>query len=44
MNSGHYGLMDEEFAHILTTFPLVPEPVKSAALNAYRDVERGLIS
>jgi len=27
----------------LTTFPLVPEPVKIAALNAYRDVERGLI-
>lgn len=38
-----YGLSESEFAHILTTFPLVPEPVKIAALNAYRDVERGLI-
>ncbi len=31
------------FAHILATFPLVAEPVKVAALNAYRDVERGLV-
>ncbi len=38
-----YGLTEEEFAHILKTFPLVPEPVKIAAQNAYRDVERGLI-
>ncbi len=38
-----YGLTEEEFAHLLTTFPLVPEPVKVAAQNAYRDVERGLI-
>lgn len=38
-----YGLTEEEFAYILTTFPVVPEPVKVAALNAYRDVERGLI-
>lgn len=38
-----YGLSETEFAHVLTTFPLVPEPVKIAALNAYRDVERGLI-
>ena len=38
-----YGLTEAEFAHILTTFPLVAEPVKVAALNAYRDVERGLI-
>jgi hypothetical protein len=38
-----YGLTEAEFAHILTTFPLVEEPVKVAALNAYRDVERGLI-
>ncbi|MDP1648879.1 MAG: hypothetical protein Q8M01_11875 [Rubrivivax sp.] len=38
-----YGLSETEFAHILTTFPLVPEPVKLAARNAYRDVERGLI-
>jgi hypothetical protein len=38
-----YGLSESEFAHILATFPLVPEPTKIAALNAYRDVERGLI-
>ncbi len=38
-----YGLTEEEFAYILTTFPLVPDPVKEAARNAYRDVERGLI-
>lgn len=38
-----YGLTEEEFAYILTTFPLVPDPVKTAARNAYRDVERGLI-
>ncbi|MDN5940659.1 MAG: hypothetical protein L0H94_02155 [Nitrospira sp.] len=38
-----YGLTEEEFAYILTTFPIVPDPVKVAALNAYRDVERGLI-
>jgi hypothetical protein len=38
-----YGLTEVELAHVLSTFPLVPEPVKVAALNAYRDVERGLI-
>lgn len=38
-----YGLTEEEFAYILTTFPLVPDSVKVAAHNAYRDVERGLI-
>jgi hypothetical protein len=38
-----YGLAEAEFAHILGAFPLVAEPVKIAALNAYRDVERGLI-
>jgi hypothetical protein len=31
-----YGLTEEEFAYILTTFPIVKEPVKQAALNAYR--------
>ena len=39
-----YGLNEAEFSHILATFPLVPEPAKVAALNALRDVERGLIS
>jgi hypothetical protein len=38
-----YGLTEMEFAHILSTFPLVPEPVKVSAQNAYRDVARGLI-
>lgn len=38
-----YGLSEEEFTHILGTFPLVAQPVKVAAHNAYRDVERGLI-
>ncbi len=38
-----YGLSEEEFQYILTTFPIVPDPVKLNALNAYRDVERGLI-
>lgn len=31
-----YGLMEAEFAYILTTFPIVPEAVKQAALEAYR--------
>lgn len=38
-----YHITEEEFAAVLNTFPLVPEPVKMAARNAYRDVERGLI-
>ena len=38
-----YGLTEAEFAHILGTFPLVAQPVKVAAHNAYRDVERRLI-
>jgi hypothetical protein len=38
-----YGLTEVEFAHVLSTFPLVSDPVKIAAQNAYRDVERGLI-
>jgi hypothetical protein len=41
---GHlYGLTEEEFSYILTTFPLVADSVKSAALQAYKDVEKGLI-
>jgi hypothetical protein len=31
-----YGLIESEFAHILDTFPLVAQPVKDAALEAYR--------
>lgn len=38
-----YGLTDAEFLHVLDTFPLVPEPAKIAAYNAFRDVARGLI-
>jgi hypothetical protein len=38
-----YHLTEVEFAHILGTFPIVPESTKIMALNAYRDVERGLI-
>lgn len=38
-----YGLTEDEFAHILTTFPLVSDVVKRAAQNAYRDIARGLI-
>lgn len=38
-----YRLTEDEFAYILTTFPLVPDPVKIAAHNAYRNVEKGLV-
>jgi hypothetical protein len=38
-----YGLTEDEFAHVLSTFPLVDESAKLAARNAYRDVERGLV-
>ncbi len=31
-----YGLTEDEFTHILKTFPIVPQPVKDAALEAYR--------
>lgn len=32
-----YGLTEEEFAYVLTTFPLVDQSVKDAALDAYRE-------
>ena len=38
-----YGITESEFAHILETFPLVPEPIRVAARNAYRDVINGLV-
>ena len=38
-----YNVTEEEFTYILRTFPLVADPIKIAAQNAYRDVERGLI-
>jgi len=31
-----YELTEEEYAYILTTFPIVPQPVKDAALEQYR--------
>jgi hypothetical protein len=32
-----YGLTQEEFAYILTTFPVVPQEIKDAALAAFRE-------
>ena len=37
------GLSEEEFAYILTTFPLVTDAAKIAAHNAFRNVEKGLV-
>ena len=31
-----YGLTEDEFAYILTTFPIVSDTVKQSALAAYR--------
>jgi hypothetical protein len=36
-----YGLSEQEFAHILDTFPVVSVAVREAARNAYRAVARG---
>jgi hypothetical protein len=36
-----YGLTESEFGHILTTFPIVAEPIKAAALAAHRAVAKG---
>jgi hypothetical protein len=36
-----YGLTEEEFARMLASFPVVPEPQRVAARNAYRAVARG---
>ncbi|NJL91686.1 MAG: DUF559 domain-containing protein [Coleofasciculaceae cyanobacterium SM2_1_6] len=33
-----YGLSEIEFSHILSTFPLVPEETKTAALQAYQNL------
>ncbi|WP_155893200.1 Eco57I restriction-modification methylase domain-containing protein [Cystobacter fuscus] len=38
-----YTLEEVEFAHILSTFPLVPAAQRTAARNAYRDVTHGVI-
>jgi hypothetical protein len=37
------GLSDTESAHILGSFARVVEPLKMAALNAWRDVQTGWI-
>jgi type I restriction-modification system DNA methylase subunit len=37
-----YGLTESEFAHILSTFPLVADEVKSAAMDEFRKIEGGL--
>ena len=39
-----YGLTEDEFAYVLSAFPLVAEPVRAAALAAYRDVARGAVT
>lgn len=33
-----YGLTEEEFQYVLSTFPLVPEKTKQEALQAYKDL------
>jgi hypothetical protein len=38
-----YEFDEQEFRHILGGFPLVPEPVKVASLNALRDARKGLL-
>lgn len=38
-----YGLTEVEFLHVLGTFPVVPDPAKVAAQNAYRDVLAGVV-
>ncbi|WP_395145308.1 Eco57I restriction-modification methylase domain-containing protein [Armatimonas sp.] len=38
-----YNLTEDEFKHILSTFPLVKDPVKAAALQAYHDIADGKI-
>lgn len=43
IHNNRCGFTEAEFAHILTTHPLVVEPVKVVALNAYRDVKRGVV-
>ena len=38
-----YGLSEEEFTYVLSTFPIVPQPQKVAAHNAYRDILNGTL-
>ncbi|HEX3150333.1 MAG TPA: DNA methyltransferase [Gemmataceae bacterium] len=37
-----YGISEDDFAYMLSTFPSVPEPVIVATRNAYRDLARGI--
>jgi len=39
-----YGLSEDEFAYVLSAFPLVAGSVKAAALDAYRAVARGAVT
>ena len=38
-----YGLSEEEFRHILGTFPLVDQSVKEDAIQAWHDVAAGVV-
>nr|MBP7432814.1 ATP-binding protein [bacterium] len=38
-----YGLTEEEFVHVLSTFPIVGDDIKLAAHNAFRNYAKGLI-
>lgn len=38
-----YGVTRDEFVHILSTFPIVDQKIKADALQAFDDVEKGLI-
>ncbi|HQF54374.1 MAG TPA: ATP-binding protein [Fibrobacteria bacterium] len=38
-----YGLTEIEFAHILKSFPVTPDPEKISAQNSFRDVEKGFV-
>ena len=38
-----YGLTEAEFAYILSTFPIVPQAQKEAALKAFKEVGNGEI-
>jgi hypothetical protein len=33
-----YGLNEDDFAHVLTTFPLIPEEIKSRALALFNSL------
>jgi hypothetical protein len=41
--SAHLYGLTEEFVSVLSTLSVVPDPIKEAAHNAFRDVARGLV-